>query len=680
MSRTVLLLLVASAAHLFTACAGTTVSDQEASPPSGIYLDNRDTTVRPQDDFFQFVNGGWLASNEIPDDQSQDGSFERLSEAADADVRNIIEQAAAQGGAEGSSEQRIAILYRSFMAEERINALGIKALDDELSIIDAIDSEKSLLDFFALAEYSGVTSPLGIVVYPDFLEPERYRLYLFQSGLGLPNSDYYTDDSEKGRGIITAYHTYMRDIFMALGYSREAAEAATASSWTLEQALAAHHRPPESDRDYTRWHNLFGPGHETLPTGVSWDDYFSDFELSPETVISVAQPEYIEGLAQVLKSTPLSTWRDYLKLRVVSSFAPYLSQELQDLAFDFYSTTLEGTPQMKPRWKRGVSFVNDAIGDSVGQIYVREHFPPSAKAQMDQLVANLIVAYRESIESLDWMGEETRANALIKLDKFTANIGYPDKWKDYSTMRLGEELLPNVREANRWEIADQLAKLPKPVDKHEWSMNVQTVNANYSPVQNSITFPAAILQPPFFDPEADEAVNYGAIGSIIGHEIGHGFDDRGAQFDGDGRLYNWWTESDQAAFKARPSQLIEQYDGFEILPGVAVNGTFTQSENIGDLAGASIAYKAYIYSLGGKPAPVLDGYTGEQRFFIGFAQAFLAQSREERARQMIKTDVHSPEIFRVNGTLSNVDGFYKAFNVQPGDLMYRGVDQRVNMW
>ena len=680
MSRAVLFLLVACAGHFLAACADTTVGDNGARLSSGIYLDNLDTNVRPQDDFFQFVNGGWLASNNIPDDKSSDGSFERLSEAADADVLSIIEEAAAQGGASGSPEQRIAILYRSFMAEERINALGIQALDEDLSIIDAIDSERRLLEFFALAEYSGVTSPLEIYVMPDFLEPERYRLYLFQSGLGLPNSDYYTDDSEQGRAIVAAYHSYMRDVYMALGYSRDAADKATSSSWALELGLAAHHRPPEKDRNYPLWHNLYGPGHKNLPSGVNWDDYFSSFELSPETVISVAQPEYIEGLALVLKSTPLSAWRDYLKLRLVSSFAPYLSQELQDSAFDFYSTTLEGTPQMKPRWRRGVSFVNYAIGDSVGQIYVREHFSPSAKAQMDQLVANLIVAYRESIESPDWMGEQTRANALIKLDKFTANIGYPDKWKDYSTMRLGEALLPNVREANRWEVADQLARLPKPVDRHEWNMNVQTVNAYYSSVQNSINFPAAILQPPFFDPQVDEAINYGAIGSIIGHEIGHGFDDSGAQFDGDGRLYNWWTESDQAAFKARTARLIEQYNGFEILPGVTVNGTLTQGENIGDLAGVSIAYKAYIYSLGGKPAPVLDGYTGAQRFFIGFAQAFLGQSREERARQMIKIDEHSPEKFRVNGTLPNIDGFYEAFKVQPGDLMYRGVDQRVTIW
>ncbi|HQU58240.1 MAG TPA: M13 family metallopeptidase [Saprospiraceae bacterium] len=507
MSRAVLFLLVACAGHFLAACADTTVGDNGARLSSGIYLDNLDTNVRPQDDFFQFVNGGWLASNNIPDDKSSDGSFERLSEAADADVLSIIEEAAAQGGASGSPEQRIAILYRSFMAEERINALGIQALDEDLSIIDAIDSERRLLEFFALAEYSGVTSPLEIYVMPDFLEPERYRLYLFQSGLGLPNSDYYTDDSEQGRAIVAAYHSYMRDVYMALGYSRDAADKATSSSWALELGLAAHHRPPEKDRNYPLWHNLYGPGHKNLPSGVNWDDYFSSFELSPETVISVAQPEYIEGLALVLKSTPLSAWRDYLKLRLVSSFAPYLSQELQDLAFDFYSTTLEGTPQMKPRWRRGVSFVNYAIGDSVGQIYVREHFSPSAKAQMDQLVANLIVAYRESIESLDWMGEQTRANALIKLDKFTANIGYPDKWKDYSTMRLGEALLPNVREANRWEVADQLARLPKPVDRHEWNMNVQTVNAYYSSVQNSINFPAAILQPPFFDPQVDEAIN-----------------------------------------------------------------------------------------------------------------------------------------------------------------------------
>jgi predicted metalloendopeptidase len=369
-----------------------------------------------------------------------------------------------------------------------------------------------------------------------------------------------------------------------------------------------------------------------------------------------------------------------MKLRVASSSAAYLDQHMQDLSFNFYSKTLYGVPEMPPRWKRGVSFINAVAGDAVGQIYVREHFPPEAKARMDELVKNLTLAYRESIESLDWMGEETRANALVKLEKFTANIGYPDKWKNYSDMEVGAELLANVRAANRWEMGQDVAKLHKPVDKKEWFMNPQTVNAYYYTLQNAITFPAAILQPPFFDMAADDAVNYGAIGAVIGHEIGHGFDDNGSQFDGDGRLHNWWTTADHAAFKQRAAMLVEQYDKFEVLPGVVVNGTLTQGENIGDLAGVSIAYKAYLKSLGDKPAPVLDGYTGEQRFFIGFAQAFQHKAREAQARQQVKTDTHSPALFRVNGTLSNVDGFYNAFDVRPGDALYRAPQARVTIW
>lgn len=647
---------------------------------SGVYLANRDVSIRPQDDFFHYVNGGWLASNSIPEDKSQDGSFTRLSEAAEADVREIIEQSATRDDPADSDRGRISQLFKSFMDEDRINAEGIGPLQSELTRIDSIASKNALLAFFAYASFAGIKSPLELTVHPDFKEPERYRVALFQSGLGLPNSDFYLDDSDKGRAIIAAYQAYVRQMYLKLGYSSDNAETAAAATWTLESALASHHRPPKSNRDYTLWHNLFGPGHEALPVGVNWDDYLSLFGLARETVISVAQPEYVSGFAKVFGDTSLDMWKDYLKLRLISSSARYLDQDVQDLSFDFYSRTLLGTPQQRPRWRRGVDFVNGAVGESVGQIYVQEHFPDAAKSRMDELVTNLVLAYRDSIESLDWMGESTRANALEKLEKFTANIGYPAQWKDYSSMQLGDDLLANAREAHRWELERELARVEKPVDKTEWSMNPQTVNAYYSALQNSINFPAAILQAPFFDPLADDAVNYGAIGSVIGHEIGHGFDDRGARFDGDGRLHNWWSDSDRSAFKGRTAQLIEQYNTFEILPGVTVNGEFTQGENIGDLAGVAIAYKAYIKSLDGKPAPVLNGYTGEQRFFIGFAQAFLGQAREARIRQMIKTDTHSPEIFRVNGTLSNIDGFYEAFDVQPGDALYREPADRVTIW
>ncbi|MEH6581884.1 MAG: M13 family metallopeptidase [Halioglobus sp.] len=670
-----------AAASMLLACASV---GGESEPPkpltSGVLMENRDTAVRPQDDFFHFVNGGWLAANDIPDDKSRDGSFERLREAADDDVRKIIEESAQETVSPDSPEGRISLLYNSFMDEDRVNALGIKPLQAELAQIDAIADKKDLLSFFAYADDAGIKYPLGLSVMPDFDEPDRYRIFLFQSGLGLPNSDFYTDESEKGQAIIAAYKDYALKLYLKLGYSDQEAGDAVNGSWALESALASHHRPPEKNRNYPLWHNLYGPGQDALPDTVAWDDYFSGFGLSTDKVISVAQPEFLAGFALVLGSTSLPEWKNYLKLRLISSSASYLSQDLQELSFDFYSRTLQGTPEMRPRWKRGVSFVNGAVGESVGQIYVQQHFPAIAKTRMDELVANLVLAYRESIESLDWMGEETRANALEKLEKFTPNIGYPAKWKDYSSMALGDDLLANARGVSHWDLHFQLDKLGKPVDKREWSMNPQTVNAYYSALQNSINFPAAILQAPFFDPAVDDAVNYGAIGSVIGHEIGHGFDDSGAQFDGDGRLNNWWTDDDRAAFKSRTEELIKQYDAFEILPGVAVNGAYTQGENIGDLAGASIAYKAYLKSLDGKPAPVMDGYTGQQRFFIGFAQAFLGHSREERARQMIKTDVHSPEIFRVNGTLSNVDGFYEAFNIESGDAMYRAPEKRVAIW
>lgn len=650
-----------------------------AAPPpvsfaSGVILENRDTAVRPQDDFFRYVNGTWIEKMEIPDDKSSYGNFTRLNEEADEQVRAIIEAEARNPGS------LLGTLYNSFMDEARVDGLGMKPLAAELARIEAITDQPGLLAYFGHAGYVGIKTPLDFGISEDFDDPTRYRAYISQSGLGLPNSDYYTDDSEQGKAVVSAYREYLLTLYRKLGFADTDAERAVAATWNLESRLAAVHRPPVENREYTRWYNLHGKGHGALPDGVDWAAYLGAFGLTTDRAISLAQPEYITGLGAILVDTPMTVWKDYLKLRVASSSAPYLSQDMQELSFDFYSRTLYGVPEMRPRWKRGVSFVNNTAGEAVGKIYVEQHFPPAAKARMDELVGNLVAAFRESITSLDWMSEATRANALIKLAKFSPNIGYPAKWKDYSTMKVGTELLANVREAARWSMAQDLSRLDGPVDKTEWFMNPQNVNAYYYSLQNSITFPAAILQPPFFDLRADDAINYGAIGAVIGHEIGHGFDDNGSQFDGDGRLKNWWTDADRAAFEARTARLIEQYDAFEVLPGVPVNGSFTQGENIGDLAGVSIAYRAYLKSLGGKPAPVMDGYTGEQRLFIGFAQAFLSKSREERARQTVKTDTHAPEKFRVNGSLSNVDGFYQAFNVKPGDALYLAPEKRVRIW
>ncbi len=671
---------VVTVASLITACQG--IQDKVAEVPleSGVILTNMDNNVRPQDNFFEFVNGRWIAQAEIPADKSSTGTFMRLREEADANVRKIIEQAGAENAAPNTAAGKIGLMYNSFMNEAAVEELGLTPLKRDLARIDKVSSVDDILRWTAWANRFGIDAPLGLYVTPDYKNPTVYRAYISQWGLGLPNSDFYSDDSEKGKSIVAAYKKYTTNIFKALGYSDRAAQKAAENTYALEKQLAAANRPPVENREYTRHYNLHGPGHASMPKGVNWQVFFSGMGLDKDTVFAVAQPEYLPGLAKALTKTSLQTWRDYMKLRLASSSAPYLNKAMQELAFDFYSRTLEGVPEMRPRWKRGVGLVNGTLGEAVGQIYVKEHFPPRAKARMDEMVTNLIEAYRQSIESLEWMSEETRKNALTKLAKFTPQIGYPVKWRDYSTMDLSNDLMSNVRAASLWESNRQLARVGKKVDREEWFMAPQVVNAYYYSLNNSITFPAAILQPPFFNLNADDAVNYGAIGSVIGHEIGHGFDDNGAQFDGDGRLHNWWTEADKKAFEDRTAKLIEQFDKFETLPGVHVNGKFTQGENIGDLAGVSIAYKAYINSLDGKEAPVLDGYTGPQRFFIGYAQAWLSKTRDERKRQLVKIDPHSPPPFRVNGILPNIGGFEQAFEVKPGDKMYLPPKDRVRIW
>ncbi len=647
---------------------------------SGVVLDNFDNSVRPQDDFYAFVNGRWLAQTEIPADKSSYGSFVVLREEAEEAVHGLIQAAAASDAEPGSAEQLVGSLYNSFMDVKRINGQGLELLEPTLDRIDELSGPEDLLDYFAWSGSVGVKSPLTLDVSEDYMDTTRYRVYLSQSGLGLPNSEYYQDDSAKGQEVITAYRAYTAALFRRLGLDEKEATAASASTYALEKTLAGAHRPPESNREYTRWYNLYGPGHTELPGGLPLGVYLAHYSIAADTVVSLAQPEYFQGLHQIIRDTPLETWKHYLKLRLLSTSASYLDEALQDLSFDFYSRQLFGVPEQRPRWKRGVSAVNGSVGDAVGQMYVEQYFPARAKARMDEMVVNLLEAYRQSIEELDWMGEETRVRALEKLSQFTPNIGFPTHWRRYEGLTFGPDLLDNMWAARRWEKAREVSRLNELVDASEWFMTPQTVNAYYYSLQNSITFPAAILQPPFFDLQADDAVNYGAIGAVIGHEIGHGFDDNGSQFDGRGRLENWWTDTDREAFSALTQVLVEQYDAYEVLPGVNVNGILTQGENIGDLAGVSIAYQAYLRSLHGQSAPVIDGFTGEQRFFIGFAQAFLSKARDERKRQLVKIDTHSPPQFRVNGTLSNLPQFQQAFDVKAGDRMYRPVTQQVKIW
>ncbi|MDH4260297.1 MAG: peptidase M13, partial [Gammaproteobacteria bacterium] len=513
----------------------------------------------------------------------------------------------------------------------------------------------------------------------DAKDPSQYIMYLVQSGLGLPDRDYYLLDDARFKDMRAAYLAHVEKM-LALAGSMSAADDAKAIM-ALETALAEKQwtRVDSRDRDKTyNKHDL--PMLKALTPAFAWDEFLKGTGITSAAVI-VRQPGAFAGFSEQLTRTPLPVWKAYFKWQLLNTMAPYLSSAYVDEDFAFYGKTLRGTQENRPRWKRAVAEVENSLGESLGKIYVARHFPPEAKARMDVLVGNLIKAYEQSIQDLDWMSAETKKQALVKLAKFTPKIGYPSKWRDYSALTVSaDDLVGNVLRSAEFEYAFQIAKLGKPIDRQEWFMTPQTVNAYYNPGMNEIVFPAAILQPPFFNLNADDAVNYGGIGAVIGHEIGHGFDDQGSKYDGDGTLRNWWTDVDRKAFEGRTRQLIAQYDAYEPIPGQHVNGALTIGENIGDLGGISIAYKAYKLSLGGKEAPVLDGYTGDQRFFIGWAQVWAGKYRDESLLLLIKTNPHSPTEYRCNGALVNLPSFYTAFGVKDGDRMFRPAAEQVKIW
>jgi len=657
-----------------------TATEAQAGLTSGIALENMDTNVRPGDDFFSYVNGKWIAETEIPADKASYGGFAILADEAQEDVKAIIERSATGDFAKGTDEQKVGDLYKSYLDMDTRNAKGVEPLEPELARIAAIEDHDGLAVYFAAAGRRGYPVPVDIGQVADFKDPNYYMIYAWQNGLGLPDREYYFKEDEASVAIREKYVDHIETIFGLAGF--EDGAAAASEIMDLETRIAAAHITKEAARDWPNHYNKVALDklNEVMPN-FNWQGYVDEAGIANIDGLVLMMTSYFEELDTIISETPIDTWQTYLQWLVLNSRATALNEALDNQNFEFYGKALTGREQQREPWRRAVTTVNGLLGEVVGKVYVKEHFPPEAKERMVKLVDNLIKAYDKSIRELDWMSDETRARALDKLSKFKANIGYPDVWRDYSAIEIrSDDLFGNIERATIAEYERELARQGGPVDETEWPMTPQTVNAGYRPWKNDITFPAAILQPPFFNFDADDAVNYGAIGAVIGHEIGHGFDDKGSTFDGDGTMQNWWTEEDRAEFERRTGALVDQYNAYAPFEDLTVNGEFTLGENIGDLGGISIGLLAYKMSLDGKEPPVIDGFTGIQRVFLGYGQIWRSKSRDEALRQQIMTDPHSPAVYRANGSVRNVPEFYEAFDVKEGDALYLPPEGRVKIW
>ena len=656
---------------------------------SGIDISALDPGVRPQDDLFRYVNGRWLAEHEIPADRAVDGAFRALVDRAEEHVREIITELGERPPSSDADDAaaQVGALYASFMDTETVERLGLEPLRGELGMIEDATSREALVTVLGTLQRTGGAGAAGFWVDNDDKDPERYTVFVNQGGLGLPDEAYYREDAYAD--IRAAYVPHVARMLRLTGLDEAAARTGADLVMDLETSLAATHWDVVRDRDADLTYNPMTLAElaERAP-GFDWHGWVRALE-APDGALDnlvVREPDFAVGFARLWSTAPVEQWQAWLRYRLISARAPFLHDAVVQANFEFYGRTLTGARELRERWKRGVGLVQGALGEAVGQVYVARHFPPGHKARMVGLVDTLVRAYRESISALDWMGEDTRLKALAKLESFTPKIGYPDRWKSYAGLEIrSDDLVGNVRRSHAYEQDRELRKIGGPVDRDEWFMTPQTVNAYYNPGMNEIVFPAAILQPPFFDPEADDAVNYGGIGAVIGHEIGHGFDDQGSKYDGTGRLEDWWTEADRREFERRTKALIDQYSAFspaQLGGSHHVNGALTIGENIGDLGGLSIALAAYRIALG-RPlenAPVIDGLTGVQRVLLGWAQAWQSKGRDEEVIRRIATDPHSPDEFRCNGVVRNLPEFHEAFDVRPGDALYLPPDQRVRIW
>ena len=644
---------------------------------SGIDSSHIDTNFRPQDDLYRYFNGTWLKNHEIPQDRSSDGVTYKLFIEAEAQVREIIETTTGDGNA-----KKIRDLYDCFLDTAAIEKAGITPLLDDLAAIDRISTRDEFIKTLADLEMRGLGGAFGLGIYGDAMNSEMNIVYLGQGGLSLPDEAYYRE--EQYEEIRKAFKVHVAKMFALAKIENGAALAE--QIYELEREIASHHFDQVKDRDVELTYNKMTFNElSTLAPNFDWAKWleYSQIPKSAFDELVVQQPPFFAGLSAILENFDPAPWKAWMKWQLISGSAAYLTEELVNQNFDFYAKTLSGTPELRVRWKRAITFVEGALGEAIGQIYVQRHFPEAAKVAMLELVDNLIEAYRISINELSWMSPETKAKALDKLAKFTPKIGYPDKWRDYSALSISRDgLFGNIGRITKFARDIELAKIGKPVDKTEWLMTPQTVNAYYHPIQNEIVFPAAILQPPFFDLSADIAANYGGIGAVIGHEIGHGFDDQGSKFDGDGNMVDWWVDVDRAEFEKRANVLIAQYNALvpEETPDITVNGALTVGENIGDLGGLSIALKAYEIALDGKDSPVIDGMNGYQRLFLAWAQAWRGKVRPEEMRRRIATDPHSPAEFRCNQIVRNIPAFYTTFGITKSDALWLDEDQRVAIW
>jgi len=648
---------------------------------SGIDRGNMDTSIRAQDNFYQYINGGWLKNSIIPDDKTAIGSFYDLRDEADNNVKVIIEELAATKGLQaGSDEQKVADLFRSYMDKRSRDAAGITPIQSILDKINNLKDKNELASFFGENQAIAIINPIELYIDVDAKDSSRYATHIWQSGLGLPDKDYYFNEAERFVKLRSGYITHIEKMYKIAGLDNGLSVAKAIMS--IETQLAKFHWTRVETRDSEKRYNKFDVANLNSITGAfNWQAYLTAQGVSEQQDIIINQPDYVKGFGEVFSQTSLTDWKSYLTFHTLSNFSGSLTSALDNENFDFYSNQLRGRKEQRPHWKRGVSVVNQNLGEVIGKIYVGRHFTAEAKSRMSQLVENLRNSYGASINDLEWMSTDTKKAAHVKLAAFTPKIGYPDKWEDYSSLNIkADDLVGNILRSGFVTHQKEVNKLGGAIRSWEWGMTPQTVNAYYNPTVNEIVFPAAILQPPFFNMAADDAVNYGGIGAVIGHEMGHGFDDQGSKYDEKGNLRNWWTDDDLAAFKLRADNLVAQYNDYAVFDDLNVNGALTLGENIGDLSGVTIAYKAYKTSLNGKEAPVIDGLTGDQRFFMGYAQIWRSKIVEKSMRNRVTTDPHSPGEFRALGSLSNMPQFYQAFDLKEGDAMYIAPEKRVKIW
>jgi len=658
--------------------AGVSTARADSAPISGIQSADIDKSVRPQDDLFQYANGTWLKNVPIPADRSSYGVDSLMAERSLLLQRDLIDAAQTASDAEA---RKVSDLYSSYMNEARVERLGTKPLHVELERVAVLKRTDEVPLLMAHLDRLGIGSPLAGFVRPDSKRSTQYAFWFSQSGLGLPDRDYYLSDDARLAGFRAKYKEHVEKMLRLLGEAGPGTQADKILA--LETALAKIQWTRVANRDAQKTYNPQTPAQlAQLAPAIDWRAYFTELGLTNALpTLIVRQPDYLQGLSQLIQSTPVATWQSYFRYRLLSARAPYLPRVFVDEDFAFNEQVLRGTQQAPERWKRGTRLVDRLMGEASGKLYVAKYFPPATKARIDELVRNLLKAYATSIDQLPWMSAATKVEAQAKLRKINVKIGYPDHWRDYSALLIvPDDLLGNMRRAQQFERNRKLAQLGGPIDRSEWNMTAPTVNAYYNPSVNEIVFPAGQLQPPAFDPAADDAFNYGSIGATIGHEISHGFDDQGSQYDSDGNLRDWWTQEDHAKFKAKTELLIKEYDAFEPVPGFHVNGALTLGENIADIAGIEIAYKAYLASLNGHAPPVIDGMTADQRFYIGFAQSWLGKSRDESTIAQVKSDPHSPAKYRTNGVVIHMPTFYSAFAVTPADKMFVPPEARVTLW